>query len=138
MTDVYSKAKRSEIMSRVRNKKTTPEDKVAQILRQLGIAYRRNLKTLPGKPDFVIYRRRTVLFVNGCFWHGHENCKRAHLPDTNRDFWAVKIAKNKRRDAKIQRMLRREGWHVWILWQCRLRRPAQIRRRLIPLLLVDG
>lgn len=134
MTDVYSKEKRSEMMSRVRSKRTAPEGAVAAILRELGIRYRRNVKTLPGKPDFLIRARQTVLFVNGCFWHGHTNCKRAHLPDSNRHFWAAKIEKNRRRNSRIERRLRKQGWRVWVIWQCRLRKPDQLRTRLRRLL----
>lgn len=134
MTDVYSKGKRSEIMSRVRNKRTGPEDKVAAILRELGIRYARNVTTLPGKPDFVIRPKQTLIFVNGCFWHGHSNCKRTKLPHSNRGFWVAKIGKNKRRDTRTRRTLREEGWHVWVVWQCRLRKLQQVRRRLSRLL----
>ena len=130
MTDVYTKAKRSEIMSRVKNKRTGPEDRIARILRSLGVHYRRNLKALPGKPDFVVSAKQTLIFVNGCFWHGHANCKRAKLPHSNREFWVKKIRQNKRRDAKTARALRREGWHVWTIWQCHLRNPELVRRRL--------
>jgi len=130
MTDVYTKAKRSEIMSRVKNKRTAPEDRVALILRALGIRYRRNVKTLPGKPDFVVSAKRTVIFVNGCFWHGHRNCKRSKLPGSNRDFWKEKIRSNRRRDARTARALRRQGWRVWTIWQCHLRNPEAVRQRL--------
>ncbi|MFC1635977.1 very short patch repair endonuclease [Planctomycetota bacterium] len=128
--DIYSKSKRSEIMSRVRNRRTAPEDKVASILRELGIKYRRNVKTLPGQPDFVVKSRKTVIFVNGCFWHGHPNCKRAKLPDSNKAFWENKIATNKRRDRRTAVKLRKEGWHIITVWQCRLRKPAVVLSRL--------
>jgi len=134
MTDVYTKAKRSEIMSRVRNKRTSPEDSVAALLRQLGIRYRRNVRTLPGQPDFSIRSRDTVIFVNGCFWHGHLNCKRAKLPATNVEFWKNKIATNQRRDRRVRRQLRQRGWHVITIWQCRLRSLEQVTRRLERLL----
>lgn len=103
---------------------------MAEILRELGVRYRRNVKTMPGKPDFVIHAQQTAIFVNGCFWHGHKNCKRSKLPDSNREFWAAKIEKNKQRDARTERMLRQRGWHVWTIWQCRLRNLEQVRRRL--------
>jgi len=130
MADIYSKAKRSEIMSRVKNRKTGPEETVAALLRKLGVRYRRNVKSLPGRPDFAVASKNVALFVHGCFWHGHNNCKRAKLPDSNREFWAAKIGKNKRRDAKVARRLRKAGWHVWTIWQCRLRGSEQVRRRL--------
>ena len=130
MADVYSKRKRSEIMARVRNKRTAPEDAVATILRALKIRYRRNVRRLPGAPDFVVASKRTVVFVNGCFWHGHPNCKRAKLPDTNTAFWTQKILKNQRRDASASRKLRRDGWHVWTVWQCQLRDVQRVTKRL--------
>ncbi len=134
MTDIYSKAKRSEIMSRVKNRRTGPEDKVAALLRELGLKYRRNVGALPSQPDFVVRSKKTVIFVNGCFWHGHLNCNRAKLPDTNRDFWEKKITTNKRRDCRNARKLRGEGWRVINVWQCRLRKCEQVRERLARLL----
>jgi len=121
MTDVYSREKRSEIMSRVRNKKTGPEDSVAATLRQLKIRFKQNVSSLPGKPDFVINKYRTVVFVNGCFWHGHSGCKRAKLPSSNIQFWKNKIAKNKKRDNFNTRLLRNNGWRVFVVWQCNLK-----------------
>ncbi len=130
MTDIYSKAKRSEIMSRVKNRRTEPEDKVAALLRELGVKYRRNVKTLPGQPDFVVRSEKTVIFVNGCFWHGHPNCNRAKLPASNRAFWERKITTNKKRDRRNARQLRKQGWHVIAIWQCRLRNMERVSRRL--------
>ncbi len=130
MTDIYTKAKRSAIMSKVKNKRTQPEDRVAGLLDELAVDYERNVRTLPGQPDFVVGAKDTVVFVNGCFWHGHANCKRAKLPDTNSAFWRNKIATNKRRDRRNARLLRREGWHIITVWQCRLRRPKSVQSRL--------
>lgn len=130
VADVYTKSKRSEIMSRVRNKGTTPEESVGTFLRDLGMKYRRNDRTLPGQPDFSIKSKKTAIFVNGCFWHGHRNCARAKLPQTNAVFWATKIAINKRRDRRAMRKLREKGWRVITIWQCRLRKPDNVRARL--------
>ncbi|MDY7010281.1 MAG: DNA mismatch endonuclease Vsr [Planctomycetota bacterium] len=130
MVDVYTKAKRSEIMSHVRNRRTAPEEKVAGLLRKLQVRYRRNVKSLLGQPDFVVSSVKTVIFVHGCFWHGHTDCKRAKLPETNRAFWIGKIAKNRRRDARTARLLRKRGWHVMTIWQCRLRNPDRVLNRL--------
>ena len=130
MADIFSKSKRSEIMSRVKNRRTVPEDQVARLLRDLGVKYRRNVKTLPGQPDFVIRSKKLVIFVNGCFWHGHPNCNRAKRPDSNRAFWDKKIATNKRRDRRNARKLRKEGWHIITVWQCRLRKPDKVLARL--------
>ncbi len=130
MADVYTKSKRSEIMSRVKNKRTLPEESVGTFLGELGLRYRRNDRSLPGQPDFSVKSRKTAIFVNGCFWHGHRNCGRAKLPQTNRVFWAKKIEINKRRDRRVARALRQKGWHVVTIWQCRLRKPDRVRARL--------
>ena len=134
MTDIYTRAKRSEIMSRVKNRRTGPEDEVASLLRKLGVKYRRNVKTIPGQPDFVVASRNVVILVNGCFWHGHPNCSRAKLPDSNRAFWEGKIETNKRRDRRNARTLRAEGWSVINIWQCRLRKRERVMARLARLL----
>ena len=130
MTDVYTKSKRSEIMSRIKGSKTSPENAIASILRKLKIKFRRNVKSLPGQPDFVIPLKKTVIFVNGCFWHNHTNCNRAKLPSTNKAFWKRKILGNKQRDQRIARLLRKRGWHVIRIWQCRLSQPEKVARRI--------
>jgi len=130
MPDIYTKSKRSEIMSHVKNRRTAPEEKVAGLLRKLRVRYRRNVKSLPGQPDFVVSSVKTVIFVHGCFWHGHSDCKRAKLPETNKAFWKGKIAKNRSRDARTARLLRKRGWHVMTIWQCRLRNPDRVLNRL--------
>lgn len=117
-------------MSRVRNKRTSPEESVATLLRHLGVKYQRNDKTLPGKPDFAVRSAEVAIFVNGCFWHGHTNCTRAKLPDTNVEFWRSKIATNKRRDRRAARKLRQSGWRFLTIWQCALRNPDRVRARL--------
>jgi DNA mismatch endonuclease, patch repair protein len=134
MTDIFTGEKRTQIMSRVKNCRTEPEEKVAKILRELSIGYRRNVKTLPGQPDLVVYSLRTAIFVNGCFWHGHNNCPRAKLPKTNRTFWQKKITTNRRRDGRSIRQLREQNWHTITVWQCRLRNTAQVKSRLARLL----
>jgi len=130
MADIYSKVKRSEIMSHVKNKGTQPEEKVANMLHALRVQYRRNAKSLPGEPDFVVFSAKIVIFVHGCFWHNHSNCNRANLPRTNRRFWKTKIENNKKRDRRIARLLRKQGWHVIIIWQCSLRDPDKVLNRM--------
>jgi DNA mismatch endonuclease (patch repair protein) len=130
MTDVYTKSKRSEIMARIKGSNTSHEKAVASMLRKLKVKFRSNVKSLPGQPDFIIPLTKTVIFVNGCFWHNHTNCKRAKLPSTNRKFWKRKILGNKRRDNRINRLLRKMGWHVIRIWQCKLREPERVFRRL--------
>ena len=130
MVDVYTKAERSRIMSLVKTRFTDPENRLASLLKKADVRYRRNVQTLPGTPDFVIPSAKTAIFVHGCFWHGHPNCKRAKLPETNKEFWEEKIGRNRRRDARVTRRLRRRGWHVMTVWQCRLRTPDRVVERL--------
>ena len=130
MVDIYSKSKRSEIMSHVRNRKTSAENKVAHLLKELKVKYQRNVISLPGEPDFLVTSAKTVVFVHGCFWHNHSNCNRAKLPKSNRSFWKRKIEGNRKRDERIARLLRKEGWHVITVWQCALRNPEHVLRRL--------
>jgi DNA mismatch endonuclease (patch repair protein) len=130
MADIYPKAKRSEIMSCVKHAHTAPEEKVASLLKKLGIKYCRNVKSLPGQPDFLIKSAKIVIFVHGCFWHAHSNCKLARRPRTNKAFWVRKAIDNKRRDQRKNRLLRKQGWHVLTIWQCSLRRPDKVSRRI--------
>lgn len=130
--DVHSKETRSYNMSRIRATQTKPEEIVAKYLFSQGFRYRRNVKTLPGTPDIVLKKYRTVIFVNGCFWHMHENCKYFVWPDNNAKFWREKLLKNRERDEKNQAELKRMGWKVLVVWECQLRKAdrAQTLNRL--------
>lgn len=119
MSDIFSQTKRSDIMSKISNKDTKPEILVRKFLFSKGFRYRINVKTLPGKPDIVLPKYKTIIFVNGCFWHGH-NCKKGKLPSSNTDFWKEKISNNKSRDAKNSDLLVKLGWKVIIIWQCEI------------------
>jgi len=130
MVDIYSKSKRSEIMSLVKHSRTAPEETVAKLLRILRIRYRRNVESLPGQPDFSIKSAKTVIFVHGCFWHAHSNCKLARRPTTNKAFWVRKAIDNKCRDQRKNRLLRKQGWHILTIWQCSLRQPDKVSRRI--------
>jgi DNA mismatch endonuclease (patch repair protein) len=130
MADIYTKEKRSEIMSCVKNSRTAPEEKVANLLGKLKIKYRRNVKSLPGQPDFVIKSAKVVIFVHGCFWHAHNNCRLARRPKSNKAFWIKKAIDNRRRDQRKNRQLRKQGWHIMTIWQCKLRQPDQVLRRI--------
>lgn len=110
--------KRSALMRRVRRQRTGAEDRVATELSRLGLRYRRNVQTLPGSPDFANKKRRWAVFVNGCFWHHHRNCKRATVPRRNRQFWQTKFSANRARDARKLRELRAHGFHVILVWEC--------------------
>jgi DNA mismatch endonuclease (patch repair protein) len=105
-------------MRRVRQKNTAPESKVALHLRALGLSYRKNVKTLPGAPDFANQKRKWAVFVNGCFWHRHTACSKATVPKANNAFWIEKFVRNRLRDAKAIRALRAKGFKVVVVWEC--------------------
>jgi len=130
MADIYGKTKRSLLMSQVRAHGTRPELTVRQALRILGIRYRLNADDLPGRPDVVLARRRTAIFVHGCFWHRHPRCRKASLPATNVPFWSAKLAENVKRDQRIYRRLRRAGWTVLVVWECQTKRSGALRQTL--------
>jgi len=133
MADVFTKAKRSWIMSRVRSKDTVPERIVRSFLHRRGFRFSLHRRDLPGTPDLVLPRHRAVVFVHSCFFHGHASCKRATLPATHRAFWASKIKKNGERDLAAVRALRRSGWRVIVVWECQARTPETLERSLRPL-----
>lgn len=112
---------RHHCMSRIRAKNTRPELIVRKYLFSRGFRYRLHNKCLPGKPDIILRKYRTVVFVNGCFWHGHEGCRFYKLPSTNQDFWRHKIELNQARDLRERIDLRNLGWHVIQIWECQLK-----------------
>ncbi len=120
MNDIYSVRKRSEIMSHVSGKDTKPEAIVRKYLFSEGFRYKKHVNNLPGNPDLVLPKYKTVVFVHGCFWHGHD-CPRGKSSSTNTDFWHEKINRNKHRDLKNCKELEKTGWHVLIIWQCEIR-----------------
>lgn len=117
-----TKEERSIRMSRIHSASTKPELKLRRALWMLGFRYRVNDKKLPGKPDLVLPKYRTVVFVHGCFWHGHKGCPTSHIPETNTDFWIAKITRNQQRDQEVWRQLEAKGWAVIIVWECQLKR----------------
>jgi DNA mismatch endonuclease (patch repair protein) len=116
------------MMSRVGPKGTNPELIFSSFLRRNKIKFRQHLKSLPGSPDFVLKDFDTVVFVHGCFWHGHKNCKYYKLPSTNISFWKAKIEANRLRDATKTRMLRKLGWRVIVVWQCQLKKQSYLEK----------
>jgi len=120
MPDVLTPTQRHRCMSHIRSKATKPEILVRKWLWAHGYRYRLNVKSVPGKPDIVMRKYRTAIFVNGCFWHGHEGCKLFVLPKTNTEFWQAKIEQNRTRDTRIYDELMLAGWQVIVLWQCKL------------------
>ena len=109
-------------MSRIRGKATKPEIKVRHWLWSHGYRYRLNVKSVPGKPDIVLRKYRTAIFVNGCFWHGHVGCSKYVVPKSNTEFWLTKIERNKERDQQNYKDLHDAGWHVIIIWECQLKK----------------
>lgn len=122
MTDTVSKKRRSEIMRNVKGKHTKPEMIVRQYLHSKGFRFRIHDKKLPGRPDIKLPKFKTVIFVNGCFWHGHQNCKIYVMPKSNVGFWSDKITKNITRDQIIINNLKSLGWNVIIVWECSLKK----------------
>lgn len=119
MGDSLTPAERSKRMSLIKSQHTRPELLVRQALHRAGFRFRLHRRDLPGKPDLVFSSRKVVVFVNGCFWHGHK-CTIGHIPKTNSAFWTEKIHRNRTRDAKSILLLRRDGWKVLLIWECRL------------------
>jgi len=123
MTDIYNKKKRSDVMSKISGRETKPELIVRKYLFSKGFRYRKNDKRYPGKPDIVLPKYKTLIFIHGCFWHGHK-CPAGKLPDTNRKFWESKIRANIERDRKNIRELKKSGWKVLTIWQCEIKNKA--------------
>ena len=121
MPDNHTPEQRHHNMAAIHSSSTKPELKLRRALWSLGFRYRVNEKRLPGKPDIVLPMYRTVIFVHGCFWHGHKNCKSASTPKTNTDFWTAKLARNQERDQEVWRQLEAKGWNVIIVWECELK-----------------
>ncbi|MGZ3754870.1 MAG: very short patch repair endonuclease [Mucilaginibacter sp.] len=133
MTDVHSKATRSYNMSRIRSKNTRPEMLVRQFLHKNGFRYRLHIKDLPGKPDIVLPKYKTIIFVHGCFWHGHEGCKYYVVPKTRTEWWLNKIQTNTTNDTNAEKALAAAGWRVIKIWECELKK-AKIKTTLLNLL----
>ena len=128
MVDTLSKSERSVRMSLIRGRDTKPELRLRQRLHALGYRFRVNVPELPGKPDLVLPKYKTIIFVHGCFWHGHANCKVANSPKSNTKFWIEKFRQNRLRDRRNSRKLRALGWRVLIVWECGLNSRAQLDR----------
>ena len=120
--DKHSKKIRSYNMSKIRSVNSKPEVMVRKYLFSKGLRYRKNVKELPGKPDIVLPKYKTVVFVNGCFWHGHKECKYFVIPKTNTEYWTKKINRNIDRDNETYTMLQELGWNVLVVWECELKK----------------
>jgi DNA mismatch endonuclease, patch repair protein len=134
MADSLTKARRSWNMSRIKGKDTAPEKIVRSILHRLGYRFRLHKTKLPGRPDVVLPKHKTIVFVHGCFWHRHKNCKDATMPKTRREWWQAKLEGNAARDRRNQSALRRAGWRVLTVWECETEKPEKLTRRLERLL----
>lgn len=121
MADTHSKEVRSKNMSHIRSTNSKPEETVRKYLFSKGLRYRKNVRRLPGCPDIVLPQYRTVIFVNGCFWHKHD-CGRFVWPSSNEEYWHQKISRNIERDAENQKLLMEQGWRVLVIWECQLKK----------------
>ena len=130
MPDLATDSARSALMRRVRQHGTPGEKRVAAVCREIGLAYRLNVRTLPGTPDLANKTHRWAIFVHGCFWHRHEGCAKSTMPKRNAAFWQEKLAANRRRDRAKTQALRRLGFTVLTIWECETVDAARIRRRL--------
>ena len=133
MADVHTKAQRSFNMSRIKGKNTKPEMLVRKFLHANGFRYKLHDKTLTGKPDIVLPKHKTVIFINGCFWHGHTNCKYYVVPKTRTKWWLTKINGTIFRDSQKRKVLIKEGWKIITIWECKLN-PAKVETSLNSLL----
>lgn len=129
-TDVYGPETRSAVMRRVKGRDTAPELRVRRLIWRQGGRYRLNRADLPGKPDIVLAGRRLVVFVHGCFWHGHDCARGARVPKANRDYWVAKVARNRARDTAAQERLATLGWRVETVWECELKDAGGLEARI--------
>ena len=132
--DVFSREKRSQIMSRVSGKNTKPELIVRSLLHNMGYRFRLHRSDLPGKPDITLPKYKKVIFVHGCFWHGHKDCRRSKRPTTNKKFWHEKLDKNIERDNVNIRNLKELGWGVLVVWVCEVNEINQLKNKLLTFL----
>ena len=130
MADVFSREKRSQVMAAIRSKNTRPEKTVRSMLHQMGLRFRIHGRHLPGTPDIVLAKHKTVVEVLGCFWHRHAGCSLASNPAAHRKFWTEKFRRNVVRDQANRHALRRMGWKTVVVWECEIRKPERLERRL--------
>ncbi|MGO9018700.1 MAG: very short patch repair endonuclease [Syntrophobacteraceae bacterium] len=128
-TDIFTPAQRSQCMSKIKGKNTAPELAVRSLLHRMGFRFRIHAKDLPGCPDIVLPKYRSVIFVHGCFWHQHAGCKYAYTPKTRRSFWHEKLRRNVERHGIVAEKLTGMGWRVITIWECELSRTEQLLER---------
>lgn len=132
--DNLTPAQRRHTMSQVRSRDTKPEAKLRSLIHRLGYRYRLHVTELPGKPDLVFPGRKKVIFVHGCFWHGHTGCKAAKTPKSNLGYWSTKLGRNKARDEANIEKLKAMGWTPLVVWECELRDEDSIKKRVVDFL----
>lgn len=130
MTDTRTPEQRSRIMASVGSRDTGPEKIVRRLLHGMGYRFRLHVRNLPGRPDIVLPRHRKVIFLHGCFWHGHKGCRKSGRPKSNVTYWNMKIERNMQRDSAAVKSLRMLGWNVLVIWQCQLRDMERLRKRI--------
>ena len=130
MTDTISAKKRSRNMSKIRSSDTKPEILVRSLLHRLGFRFRKNVKSLPGKPDIVLKKYKSIIFVHGCFWHQHKSCKRATMPSSNINYWKPKLENNVIRDQLHIKKLSSLGWAVLVVWECEIKSLKELKSKL--------
>lgn len=130
MTDKLTPERRSANMSRIRSRNTSPEMVVRRLVHGLGYRFRLHVPSLPGKPDIVLPRLRSIIEVRGCFWHQHPGCIDAHIPGSRVEYWGPKLERNQQRDKENGRSLRKLGWRVCVVWECETKTAANLLRRI--------
>ena len=133
MTDFVDSRRRSQLMAGIRGRDTAPELAVRRVAHGMGLRYRLHRKDLPGRPDLVFPKHRLAVFVHGCFWHHHRECRYAHVPKSHVAYWTDKFARNVRRDRRNEEELLTLGWRVFVIWECETRDEETVRQRLLAL-----
>jgi len=132
--DNLTKAQRKKCMTNITSKNTKPELLVRKALTKHGIRYRLHVKKFPGKPDIVISKHKTIIFINGCFWHQHKNCKYSVLPKTNKNYWMPKLERNIKKQKDDIKQLKEGGWKTKVLWECQLKSIELAKKRVLKIL----
>ncbi|MDH2591534.1 very short patch repair endonuclease [Acinetobacter nosocomialis] len=122
MVDIVDSATRSRMMSNIKGRNTKPELLIRSLLHAQGFRFRIHRQDLPGKPDIVLPKYKAIIFIHGCFWHGHQNCRLFKLPASRTEFWEAKISKNQQNDLKAKELLLNSGWRICTIWECAIRR----------------
>lgn len=130
MADVFTPEKRRRIMSRVKGTDTRPEMIVRSLVHRMGYRFRLHRRDLPGCPDLVLKKHGKVIFVHGCFWHGHKGCRRSSRPSSNTEFWNRKLSGNMERDSRNQDALKKDGWKVLVVWECETKDQEELKKTL--------